>query len=138
MAHFVRPLALAEALDPDRYQVYFYAPARFSRYLQNKAFVVGELASMPGEQFLTNIGKGAPLFPTNVLRGYVKQELALIESTRPELVIAICAFTARQRCFRCFVCDYYQRLLESLCQAPAMPSLPITRVILPRLRRPSG
>ena len=68
MAHFVRPLALAESLDSERYEVYFYTPPRFSRYLQNKPFFVGELASMPGEQFLANIARGAPLYPSGVLR----------------------------------------------------------------------
>ena len=33
MTHFVRPLVLAESLDPDSYEVHFYAPLRFSEYL---------------------------------------------------------------------------------------------------------
>lgn len=63
MAHFVRPLVLADSLDTERYEVYFFAPARFSGYLRNKPYTVGELASMPGHQFLANIARGAPLFP---------------------------------------------------------------------------
>ena len=58
MAHFVRPLALAETLEPERYEIHFYAPSRYSRHLNNKPFTTGELASMPGEQFLANIAKG--------------------------------------------------------------------------------
>ena len=54
MAHFVRPLALADSLDTSRYDVHFYAPARFFRYLQGKPFTIGELHSMPGERFLEN------------------------------------------------------------------------------------
>ena len=139
MAHFVRPLALAEALDPDQYQVHFYAPARFSRYLQNKAFVVGELASMPGEQFLTNIGKGAPLFPTNVLRGYVKQELALIESIRPDLVIGDMRLSLPVSAAVSGV--LYATIINAYWSPYArrrsiMPSLPITGVIPPRLLAP--
>src|SRR5215470_7056808 len=87
MAHFVRPLALAESLDTNRYDIHFYAPARFSRHLQNKPFTLGELGSMPGEQFLANLAKGAPLFPADVIRGYVKQERELIRSIRPDLVV---------------------------------------------------
>ena len=70
MAHFVRPLALAEALDSSKYDLCFYAPARFFRYLRDKPFTTGEVASMPGEQFLANIVKGVPLFPTKVIHGY--------------------------------------------------------------------
>src|SRR5271165_6455646 len=87
MAHFVRPLALAESLDPDRYETHFYCPARFSTYLQNKAFQVGELACMPGEQFLANIARGAPLYPASVLFEYVAQERELYARIRPDLVI---------------------------------------------------
>ena len=36
MAHFVRPLALAETLEPDRYEIHFYAPSRYSGHLDNK------------------------------------------------------------------------------------------------------
>src|SRR5258708_37072816 len=85
--HFVRPLALAETLDPALYDVHFYAPPRFSSHLQNKPFAVGELHAMPGERFLANIAKGSPMFPADVLRGYVKQDRELIRSVRPDLAI---------------------------------------------------
>src|ERR1039458_5743421 len=87
MTHFVRPLVLAESLDPDSYEVHFYAPPRFSEYLRNRPFVVGELASMPGEQFLANLARGAPLFPAGVLRGYVKEEREIFARVRPDLVV---------------------------------------------------
>jgi hypothetical protein len=63
MAHFVRPLALARSVDTSRFEVFFYAPRRFFPYLQNIPFTVGELISMPGDQFPANIGKGAPVVP---------------------------------------------------------------------------
>ena len=87
MTHFVRPLVLAESLDPDSYEVHFYAPPQFSEYLRNKPFVVGELASMPGEQFLANLARGAPLFPADVLRGYVQEERGIFARVRPDLVV---------------------------------------------------
>ena len=66
MAHFVRPLALADSLDTSRYDVHFYAPSRFSRFLKDKPFAVGELRTMPGERFLENTARGAPVFPADV------------------------------------------------------------------------
>ena len=86
MAHFVRLLALADSVVGSC-DVHFYAPRRFSVYLQNKSFLVGELVTMPGEQFLANIARGAPMFPRNVVRAYVKEDLELIEKIRPDLVI---------------------------------------------------
>src|ERR1017187_8642400 len=87
MAHFTRPLALAEALDSTRYDIFFHAPSRFSPYLLNKPFATGELATMPGEQFLANLSRGALLFPPDVIRRYVKQDQKLLSSIRPNLVI---------------------------------------------------
>src|SRR5690242_12776210 len=87
MAHFVRPLALADSLDPSEYEVHFCAPDRFSRYLQDKPYNIGRLASMPGEQFLDNIANGRPLFPAEVLRRYVIEERELLRAIRPDLVI---------------------------------------------------
>ena len=63
LAHFVRPLVLAEAVDCTRYETHFYAPAAFSRYLEGKPILAGRLETMPGEKFLRNIASGAPPFP---------------------------------------------------------------------------
>lgn len=87
MAHFVRPLALAEALDPDIYDIHFCARARFSRFLSHRRFTVGELDSMPGEHFLTNLAKGAPLFSADVLRPYVQEDRTIIQRIRPALIV---------------------------------------------------
>src|ERR1700693_4691227 len=87
MAHYVRLLALADSLHPTQYDIHFYAPARFAVHLQNRPFSVGELTTMPGEQFLANLAKGAPLFPFDVLRRYVQEDLKLLDTLRPDLVI---------------------------------------------------
>src|ERR1039457_603555 len=86
-AHFVRPLVLADAVDTGRYEVHFYSPSRFSGYLKNRSFLTGELRTMPGEQFLANLDRGAPAFPNDVIRGYVQQDRELIRSIRPDLVV---------------------------------------------------
>ena len=139
MAHFVRPLVLADSLDTERYEVYFFAPARFSGYLRNKPYTVGELASMPGHQFLANIARGAPLFPTEVLRGYVKQERELFASIRPDLVVADMrlSLTVSARLegvlHAVIVSAYWSPYAP---RRSIIPSLPITRVISPRLLNP--
>src|SRR3954452_17060276 len=85
MAHFVRPLALAEAIQNDGYDIHFYAPSRYFPHLKNRPFAVGELDSMPGEQFLENIANGKPLFPAATIRRYVAEDRKLIQSLRPDL-----------------------------------------------------
>src|SRR4051794_23232350 len=87
MAHFVRPLALAQAIQGDGYDIHFYAPSRYFRYLENSPFTIGELDSMPGEQFLDNLAKGKPLFSAATIRRYVAEDRSLIQSVRPDLII---------------------------------------------------
>ena len=87
MAHFVRPLALAETLEPDRYDIHFYAPSRYSGHLDNKPFTTGELASMPGEAVPGEYRQRPTTVSADTIRGYVAQDRELIRSIRPDLVV---------------------------------------------------
>jgi UDP:flavonoid glycosyltransferase YjiC (YdhE family) len=139
MAHFVRPLALACSLDTSRFEVFFYAPRRFSPYLQNLPFMVDELISMPGEQFLVNIGKGAPLFPSDVLRDYVRQERELFAHIRPDLVIgdmrlSLPVSARLDNVTHAVIINAYWSPYAK--RRSIVPSLPLTRIVSPRLLRP--
>ena len=135
MAHFVRPLALADSLDPAEYNVHFYAPGRFARLLENKPYVTGQLASMPGERFLENLARGKPLFPSDVLRGYVGQDRELIRAIRPDLTIGdmrlSLPISARLEKTRCAVImnAYWSPYAK---RRSVIPELPLTRLIPPR------
>jgi UDP:flavonoid glycosyltransferase YjiC (YdhE family) len=139
MAHFVRPLALADAIDTSQYEVHFYAPLRYHGYLKDRPFVIGELRTMAGEQFLANTGRGAPAFPADVIRGYVKQDRELIGSIRPDLVIGDMRLSlpiaARLEGALCAVMinAYWSPYAK---HRSILPSLPLTRVIPPFLLGP--
>ena len=139
MAHFVRPLALADSLDTARYDVHFFAPPRFSGYLKNKPFATGELRSMPGERFLANTARGAPLFPADVIRGYVKQDRELIAGIEPHLVIGdmrlSLPISARLEgaSWAVMINAYWSPYTR---RRSILPSLPLTRVVPPRLLGP--
>jgi UDP:flavonoid glycosyltransferase YjiC (YdhE family) len=139
MAHFVRPLVLADSLDTAQYDIYFYAPARFSPYLRHKSFKVGELKTMPGEQFLANIGKGAPAFPADVIRDYVKGDRELIRSIGPDLIIGdmrpSLPISARLEGASCAVImnAYWSPYAK---RRSIIPSIPLTRVVPPYLLDP--
>lgn len=139
MTHFVRPLVLAESLDPDSYEVHFYAPSRFSEYLRNKPFVVGELASMPGERFLANLARGAPLFSEDVLHRYVKQEREIFARVRPDLVVgdmrlSLPVSASLDGVNHAVVVNGYWSPYTR--RRSILPSLPLTWVIPPRLLGP--
>ena len=139
MAHFVRPLVLAESLDTSRYETYFYAPARFAPYLGHKSFILGELDTMPGERFLANIGKGAPSFPADVIRAYVKRDCELIRSIGPDLIIGdmrpSLPISARLEgaCCAVIMNAYWSPYAK---RRSIIPSIPLTRVVPPSLLGP--
>ena len=136
MAHFVRPLALADSLDTSRYDVHFYAPLRFSRYLKDKPFAIGELRSMPGERFLENTARGAPVFPADVIRGYVKQDRELIRRIAPDLVVGDMRLSLpisaplEGALLAVMINAYWSPYTR---HRSILPSLPLTRVVPPRL-----
>ena len=136
MAHFVRPLALADSLDASRYDVHFYAPPRFSHYLKDKPFAIGELRTMPGERFLENTAKGAPVFPADVIRGYVQQDRELIARIAPDLVVGdmrlSLPISARlEGALSAVMINAYWSPYAR--HHSILPSLPLTRVVPPRL-----
>jgi UDP:flavonoid glycosyltransferase YjiC (YdhE family) len=91
---------------------------------------------MPGEQFLANIAKGAPAFPTAVLRRYVSHDRELIRSIRPDLVIgdmrlslpisAHLEATPSAVMINAYWSPYTKR-------RSILPELPLTRFVPPRL-----
>ena len=139
MAHFVRPLVLADSLDTAQYEIYFYAPARFFPYLQRKSFILGELHTMPGERFLANIGKGAPPFPTDVIREYVKRDCELIRSIGPDLIIGdmrpSLPISARLEgaCCAVIMNAYWSPYAK---RRSIIPSIPLTRIVPPHFLGP--
>lgn len=139
MAHFVRPLALADSLNTAEYEVCFYAPERFASYLRDKPFRLGKLDSMPGEQFLANIAKGAPLFPADVIRAYVKQDCEIIRSCKPDLVVGdmrpslpISTHLEGARC--AVIMNAYWSLYAR--RRSILPSIPLTRIVPSSLLTP--
>jgi UDP:flavonoid glycosyltransferase YjiC (YdhE family) len=139
MAHVVRPLVLANSLDPRQFDIYFYTPARFAHYLRHKPFTVGELKTMPGEQFLANLAKGAPLFPPDVIRSYVKQDCELIRGIGPDLVVGdmrpSLSISARLEgaSYAVIMNAYWSPYAK---RRSIIPSIPLTRVVPPYLLGP--
>jgi UDP:flavonoid glycosyltransferase YjiC (YdhE family) len=139
MAHFVRLLALADTLHIEEYEIHFYAPGSFAEYLHKKPFAVGELATMPGAQFLANIAKGAPLFPAPVLRNYVQHDRGLIRRLKPDLTIGdmrpSLPVSAQLESTRCAVMmnAYWSPYTK---RRSIIPQIPLTRIVPPRLLGP--
>jgi UDP:flavonoid glycosyltransferase YjiC (YdhE family) len=136
MAHVVRPLVLANSLDPSQFDIHFYSPPRFFPYLRDRPFTVGELKTMPGEQFLANLDKGVPPFPPDVIRDYVKQDCELIRRVGPDLVVGdmrpSLPISARLEGASCAVVmnAYWSPYAK---RRSIIPSIPLTRIVPPYL-----
>ena len=84
MAHFVRPVALADSLAPyrDEYEIHLYAPSRFSAQSSWKKFYftgrtqIRRGRNLPGEYR----SRASRCFPPEVLRAYVHEDCQLIRS----------------------------------------------------------
>lgn len=87
LAHVVRPLALARQLDTGRFRVLLACDPRYGAFLEGLPFPILPLRSQPSEHFLEAAAKGRPLYDLRTLRAYVRDDLDLLASVRPDAVI---------------------------------------------------
>lgn len=86
LAHAARPLALAAALPPDRFEAIVAVPERYARW------IAPHLASRPlpaqtPELFAARIASGRPVFSAPRLAAYAEHDLALIGEVAPDVVV---------------------------------------------------
>src|SRR5262249_26214004 len=87
LAHVARPIALAQTLDPNRYEVHVACDPRYQALLSPLTDSWHPLHSIPSPQFLQALAKGQPVYNTDTLRGYVGDDLQLLQEIRPDLVV---------------------------------------------------
>jgi UDP:flavonoid glycosyltransferase YjiC (YdhE family) len=139
MTHFVRPAALAASLDPAKYDVYFRTPERYHRLLDQEFYQIGNLATIDPHMFLESLAHGSTLYTEKTLRGYVRDDLEIIEEVQPDIVFGD---------FRLSLCisaplsgvpwgSIFNAQWSPYRKQPAIvPELPITRFVSPRLLGP--
>ena len=130
LAHVVRPFALARTLDPDRFDVAFCRPPAF-RWLTSKApFAVTDLRCQDASVFAHRLAHGSPLYDVATLVGYVEDDLALIDTVRPDVIVGdfrlSLSASARLRSISYMtICDAYWSPERPL--RPLLPVLGFTR-----------
>ena len=87
LAHLARPAALAQLLDAERYRVILACDARYQRFVDHLPFPTRKLASLSSERFLHAAAQGRPLYDIATLRAYARDDLALLESVQPAVVV---------------------------------------------------
>lgn len=87
LAHVARPIVLARALDPSIYEVLLACDSRYERFVADEPWRNLPLRSIGSAQFLEALSKGSPVYDVQTLRRYVSEDVALIESVRPDLIV---------------------------------------------------
>lgn len=87
LAHVVRPLVLAQGLDPTRYEVHFACAKGYDFCFKDTNFVYWPIESVSPRKFLVALAKGARLYDEKTLVAYVESDLKLLDEIRPDLVV---------------------------------------------------
>ncbi len=87
LAHLARPLALAEVLDPQRYEVVIACDRRYAQFAAAGPWEYVELNSIPSRQFMRALALGMPVYDLTTLQSYMEQDLSLIKRFQPDVVV---------------------------------------------------
>ncbi|CKV23929.1 PGL/p-HBAD biosynthesis rhamnosyltransferase [Mycobacterium tuberculosis] len=86
LAHVVRPFALAQSLDPSRYEVHFACDPRYNQLLGPLPFRHHAIHTIPSERFFGNLTQGR-FYAMRTLRKYVEADLRVLDEIAPDLVV---------------------------------------------------
>jgi UDP:flavonoid glycosyltransferase YjiC (YdhE family) len=87
LAHVGRPLALAQMLDPRRFDIHFACADGYDFCFKDGGLTRWRLDSIPGVQFLQALAKGKPVYNEATLSRYVDDDLRLLKEVRPDVVL---------------------------------------------------
>lgn len=87
LAHLARPAALAQGLDASKFNVVLACDPRHQTFLDRLPFSTRPIKSQSSENFLQAAAQGRPLYDTQTLRDYVRDDLVLLEAIQPAVVV---------------------------------------------------
>lgn len=87
LAHVARPIALARAIAPAGHALMLACDPRYAAFTVDNLWQRQDIRSIPGAQFNEALAKGKPVYDFDTLNGYVAEDLRLIETFKPDLVV---------------------------------------------------
>jgi len=139
MTHFARPAALAEALDPEEWDVHFRTPKRYHPLLRQTFSSLGDLQTIDPVAFLDAMAHGRVLYSKEAIRGYVSDDQKIIQEIRPDLVIGdyrLSLCISAPLCGVPFASIFNAQWSPYGNQPAIVPEMPVTRWVAPRLLNP--
>jgi UDP:flavonoid glycosyltransferase YjiC (YdhE family) len=87
LAHVVRPLVLAKALNSSCYEVHFACTSGYEHLLKNVNLTFWPIKSISEQQFLEAISKGKPPYNEKTLLNYIADDLRVINKIQPHFLV---------------------------------------------------
>ncbi len=87
LAHVVRPLELARGMKGQEWDIVFACDSRYAHIARRAGLDYRPLPSIPTETFLARVYNAEMLYKPDELAEYVKDELALYDEVRPDIVV---------------------------------------------------
>lgn len=87
LAHFARIITLAKKLDPSLYEIVIASDPRYARLEGSLDVAFRSIHSISSEEFAEALARGKPLYSVETLNQYVEDDLALLDSLKPALVV---------------------------------------------------
>ncbi|HOW76253.1 MAG TPA: glycosyltransferase [Candidatus Competibacteraceae bacterium] len=87
LAHVVRPVVLAQALDLACYEVVLACDNRYLKLFGQLPLAWRPIETIPTVKFLDNLARGWPVYDLDTLRRYVRADLVLLEAVKPDVVV---------------------------------------------------
>jgi UDP:flavonoid glycosyltransferase YjiC (YdhE family) len=89
LAHVVRPLVLAQSLDPRQYEIHFACDKRYEYLVRASPHMqYWPIRSIPSETAVKAANSGSFVLQKKDIESYVSQELSLFEKIIPSLIIS--------------------------------------------------
>jgi UDP:flavonoid glycosyltransferase YjiC (YdhE family) len=133
LAHVARPLALAQCLDPARYDVHFASAPRYEFALKNTNLRRWTIDSIPTVAFLKALAHGSRLYDYATLERYIDDDLRLIEEVKPDLIVgdfrlSLAVSAAIAKVAYAALANAYWSPYSARDNFP-LPDLPVTRLL---------
>ena len=87
LAHVARPATLAQALDPQQFEVHLAHHPRYRELLGELSFIEHDIFSIAPQQFMQALATGSPVYDLQTLSGYVEEDLQLIAQVQPDIIV---------------------------------------------------
>lgn len=87
LAHVARPAMLAAGLDNSQFEVLFASDPRYNRLFPGLTSIQHDIWSISSSEFTDALAKGKPVYSSEVLTRYVRDDLALIEKLQPDVIV---------------------------------------------------